>query len=92
MSTLASIHTIHADRALTDDERRTQWRKQAGTLAPDGSRGVVLQLADTADDSDAQAWSGLFVGPLWTTATPAPVMPTRTQRRISAEQHLRATA
>jgi len=92
MTTLVSIRTIQADRAPTDDERRTQWRKRAGTLPPDGSRGVVLQLVDAAAESDAEAWSGLFLGSLWTTPIPAPVKPTRSHRRISADRHLRATA
>ena len=92
MTTLVSIRTIQADRAPTDDERRTQWRKRAGTLPPDGSRGVVLQSVDAAAESDAEAWSGLFLGSLWTTPIPAPVKPTRSHRRISADRHLRATA
>ena len=92
MTTLVSIHTIHDDRTPTDDERRTQWRKRAGTLPPDGSRGVVLQLVDPTDESPAEAWTGLFLGPLWTTPAPEPVIPARTHRRISAAWHLRATA
>ena len=91
MTTLASIHPIHDDRTPTDDERRTQWRKRAGTLPPDGSRGVVLQLVDGTAESDTEAWSGLFLGSLWT-PTPAPVRPTRSHRRISAVTHLWATA
>ena len=92
MTTLVSIRTIQDDRTPTDDERRTQWRKRAGTLPPDGSRGVVLQLVDAAAESDAEAWSGLFLGSLWTAPIPAPVKPTRSHRRISADRHLRATA
>ena len=92
MTTLASIHPIHADRTPTDDERRMQWRKRAGTLPPDGSRGVVLQSVDSPAQSDDDAWSGLFLGSLWTTPIPAPVKPTRSSRRISAVTHLRATA
>ena len=91
MTTLASIHPIHADRTPTDDERRMQWRKRAGTLPPDGSRGVALQLVEAAAESE-EAWSGLFLGSLWTTPIPAPVKPTRSHRRISAVTHLRATA
>lgn len=92
MTTLASISTIHDDHTPTDDERRTQWRKRAGTLPPDGSRGVVLQAVDALVQSDAETWSGLFLGSLWTTPTHAPVRPTRSHRRVPAEQHLRATA
>ena len=92
MTTLASIHPIHDDRTPTDDERRTQWRKRAGTLPPDGSRGVVLQLVDGTAESDTEAWSGLFLGSLWTTPAPSPVRPARSHRRISAFQELRATA
>ena len=91
MTTLASIHPIHADRTPTDDERRMQWRKRAGTLPPDGSRGVALQLVEAAAESE-EAWSGLFLGSLWTTPIPAPVKPTRSHRRISGVTHLRATA
>jgi len=91
MTTLASIHPIHADRTPTDDERRMQWRKRAGTLPPDGSRGVALQLVEAAAESE-EAWSGLFLGSLWTTPIPVPVKPTRSHRRISAVTHLRATA
>ena len=92
MTTLVSIRTIQADRVPTDDERRTQWRKRAGTLPPDGSRGVVLQAVDAPVQSDAETWSGLFLGSLWTTPIHAPVTPTRSHRRISALTHLRATA
>ena len=91
MTTLASIHPIHADRTPTDDERRMQWRKRAGTLPPDGSRGVALQLVEAAAESE-EAWSGLFLGSLWTTPIPAPVKPTRSHRRISTVTYLRATA
>ena len=92
MTTLVSIRTNQADRAPTDDERRTQWRKRAGTLPPDGSRGVVLQSVDSPAQSDDDAWSGLFLGSLWTTPAPSPVRPARSLRRISAFQELRATA
>jgi hypothetical protein len=92
MTTLVSIRTIQADRAPTDDERRTQWRKRAGTLPPDGSRDVVLQAVDSPIESDDDAWSGLFLGSLWTTPAPSPVRPARSHRRISAFQELRATA
>jgi len=92
MTTLVSIRTIHADRALTDDERRTQWRKRAGTLPPDGSRGVVLQAVDSPVESDAETWSGLFLGSLWTTPALEPVKAARSHRRVSAFQELRATA
>lgn len=91
MTTLASIHPIHADRRPTDDERRVQWRKRAGTLPPDGSRGVALQLVDASAESD-EAWSGLFLGSLWTTPIPAEGTPTRSHRRISAVTYLQATA
>ena len=92
MTTLVSIRTIHDDRTPTDDERRTQWRKRAGTLPPDVSRGVVLQAVDSPIESDDDAWSGLFLGSLWTTPAPSPVTPDRSHRRISAFQELRATA
>ena len=92
MTTLVSIRTIHDDRTPTDDERRTQWRKRAGTLPPDGSRGVVLQAVDALVQSDAETWSGLFLGSLWTTPAPDAVKPARTHRRISALPDLRATA
>jgi hypothetical protein len=92
MTTLVSIRTIQTDHAPTDDERRTQWRQRAGTLPPDGSRGVVLQSVDSPVQSDADAWSGLFLGSLWTTPAPSPVRPARSHRRISAFQELRATA
>ena len=100
MTTLASIHPIHADRTPTDDERRMQWRKRAGTLPPDGSRGVALQLVEASAAGEApktkiqsmKAWSGLFLGSLWTTPIPAPVKPARSHRRISAVTYLRATA
>ncbi len=93
MTTLVSISTIHDDARPTDDERRTQWRKRAGTLAPDGSRGVVLQLVDTAEESDSEAWTGLFLGSLWT--TPIPRRRSRPPGRIAGSppmQRLRATA
>jgi hypothetical protein len=92
MTTLVSIRTVHADHAPTDDERRTQWRKRAGTLPPDGSRGVVLQAVDAPVQSDAETWSGLFLGSLWTTPALEPVKAARSHRRVSAAQHLRATA
>ena len=100
MTTLVSIRTIQTDQAPTDDERRTQWRKRAGTLPPDGSRGMALQLVDAAAAGEAlktniqsdEAWSGLFLGSLWTTPAPDAVKPARTHRRISALQDLRATA
>ena len=92
MTTLVSIRTIQTDQAPTDDERRTQWRKRAGTLPPDGSRGVVLQSVDSPAQSDDDAWSGLFLGSLWTTPAPDAVKPARTHRRISALPDLRATA
>ena len=91
MTTLVSIRTIQTDHAPTDDERRTQWRKRAGTLPPDGSRGVALQLVEAAAESE-EAWSGLFLGSLWTTPAPDAVKPARTHRRISALPDLRATA
>jgi len=92
MTTLVSITTSHDDCRPTDDERRTQWRKRAGTLAPDGSHGVVLQSVDSSASSDAEAWSGLFLGSLWITPAAEPVRTARSHRRISAARPLRATA
>jgi hypothetical protein len=92
MTILASISTSHGEHYLSDDERRTQWRKRAGTLPPDGARGVVLQSVESPAPSAAEAWSGLFVGSLWATSTPAAVRSSRSHRRIPATPQLRATA
>jgi len=97
MTTLVSIRTtIHDEQLLTDDDRRTQWRRRAGTLPPHGTGGVVLRAVDGPTEPDGltepDAWSGLFLGSQWPAPAPERIMSARSHRRLCDDGYLRATA
>jgi hypothetical protein len=92
MTTLVTLRTVHSDRSLTDEERRDQWRRQAGTLPPDGAKSPALQQIDGAADSDFDNWRGLVVAPQWPGRTQLGKSSERSHRRIVGAPHLRATA
>ena len=92
MTTLVTLRPVHSDRSLTDEERRDQWRRQAGTLPPDDAKSPAWQQVDGVADSDSDNWRGLVVAPQWPGRDALGKSPERSHRRIVGAPHLRATA